>query len=297
MTQNPNGWGQPPARQHTGYAEGPGVASGGPYNQPYPMQSQGQFQGPGTNMAPAGGEPEQFAGAAAVPAGGGETIKIHQLLGRLILARPTSAPAMAPGFNGGEAKLQMTIELIVFDGPPIPGMVDGRNGQVTKPFAAGPKTPPFYVATVYVTHELLLKQLEPSVPSRSFVLNRVGQGQAKGQNSPPFILLDASPADHELARSVIGPKIAEGFNAIKAASAPEPEQPFAHAGAYQPQMAPANPSWAPPIHAPQDPPAQWQPPAQPQPYQQPSPQQYPAQGPAGAPWAQPQQAGPPPWAQ
>lgn len=251
------------------------------YGQPQHAYAQ-PGQTPPTQYA-SQGEPEVFGKAA--PATGGETVKIHQMVDRLVLFRPISYNPLAQGYGSNPPGPQIICEAIIFDGPPVPGMVDGRNGQVTAPFNSGPKVPPFYVANVYITHDVLLKQLMDSVPSRAFVLGRIGKGQAKGSNDAPFKIIDPTPQDEAVARQHIGNRIADGFDRIKAASAPEPQQPFGGTGYQQQAPAPYQPQ---PVA--QQYPQYNQQPAQPQPYAAPTPQQYPPQGPPGAPWAQQQQA-------
>lgn len=257
---------------------------GQPQYGPPPTQYPAGAPQPQYGQQPAGdGVVEEFDSVA--PPVGGETIKMHQLTGRLVLFRPTSAPGMKKGYNGGPEKMGMTVEAIIMDGPPVPGMVDGRNGQVTKPFAAGPKNPPFFVAVIHIQHDLLLQQLGPLWENHGFTLNRIELGQATGTNSPPFKLAMPTDQDKALARSIIGPRIAEGFNRIKAASAPEPEQQYVPATPPPVQQAPAQPPYQQPAQAPY-------------PYQGPPAQQYPPQGPPAAPWGHPP-AGPPaqqnPW--
>lgn len=251
---------------------------------------------------PQAGPADEF-NAPSAPTGGGEGVGIHQLGNRLVLFRPLSYDPMAapmPGVENARPGPLVMAEAIVLDGPPIPGSVNGMT-EVMTPFPGGPKSPPFYVASMYVRGAVLPGQLEASVPSRSFVLGRIVKGTPSGKGKPPWVLLDFTEQDQQLARSIIGPRIADGFDAIKRASAPAPTtQPFAPAG--YPGAVAQNPYGAPPQQPqyPQQPQSQ---PAHPQSYGQPDPSQQPPQGPPGAPWQQQQpQAAPPapaapPWQQ
>lgn len=286
----------------------------GQYPQP---QHQPPAQYPSAPPQAEYGAPEQF-GRPSAPQGGGEGVGLHQLANRLVLFRPLSFDPMSPpmpGVEGARPGPLVMAEAIVLDGPPIPGSINGTT-EVMTPFASGPKMPPFYVASMYIRGAVLPGQLADSVPSRSFVLGRIIKGQPSGKGKPPWILQDATQQDEQIARQHIGNRIQDGFDRIKAASAPEPAaQPFAGAGGYQ-QVQPQpqgqfQPTYGQPPQAPPPPPAPYNPggyqqgpPQQPQPYGQPNPAQYPPAGPPAAPWAQPQQADPyaqpgqpqqPPW--
>jgi hypothetical protein len=285
VTQQP--YGPPPGQ----YPQQPPVSppwTSNPANQP----AQGPAWGQQAPLAPTG--QRQGFNKPGAPTGGGETVNVHQLEGRLVLFRVTSWDPDNVSTQGGEnAKPGLLMaEAIIMDGPPIPGALNGMNGQLT-PFESGPKVPPFYVNTLYIRGAVMPRQLADYAPSRGLALGRVVKGQAGTKGKPPWVLQDATEQDEALAYSIVGPQILEGFNRIKAAAAPAPTvQQFG-----QPQQAPAG------YPQPTQPPVQQTGPAQggypqPQPYQQPTPQQYPPAGPPAAPWAQPQQAGPPPpWAQ
>jgi hypothetical protein len=284
VTQQP--YGPIPGQQYP-----PADVTGQPWGQP-PAQPQYQQAPPAEYGAPAPtGAPQGFNKPGA-PTGGGETVNLHQLENRLVLFRVTSWDPTSVSTQNPNAKPGLIMaEAIIMDGPPIAGALNGNTKQMT-PFESGPKVPPFYVNTLYIRGAVIPSQLADYAPSRGMCLGRVVAGQPGKQGNPPWILQDPTEQDEALAYSVVGPQILEGFNRIKAAAAPAPTvQQFG-----QPQQAPAG------YPQPTQPPVQQTGPAQggypqPQPYQQPTPQQYPPAGPPAAPWAQPQQAGPPPWAQ
>ena len=283
MTQQP--YGPPPGQQPAYPAQNQQGQYPPPGQQPqYPQQTPGGYQhnenssyGPVTQQAPAQGGGFNKPGA---PTGGGESVNLHQLDGRLVLFRVNSWDPTSVSTQNPQAKPGLILaEAIVMDGPPIAGAVNGSTNQVT-PFESGPKVPPFYVATMYIRGAVMPGQLADFAPGRGMCLGRVVPGTPGKQGKPPWILQDPTEQDEALAYSIVGMDIRAGFDRIRAAAAPAPtQQQFG-------QPTPAAPV--------QQAPVQYQ---QPQPYQAPNPQQYPPAGPPAAPWAQPQQAAPPPWAQ
>jgi hypothetical protein len=242
MSQQPYGQQYPPQGDQQQYPPQPG------YGQPAPAQGppQGWAQQPPAGPPPStgpGGSPESFKSAAPSSAGG-ENPRIHQLNGRLVLFRPTAYNPMAKGFGSNPPGPQTTCEAIVLDGPPIEGVADGRTGQIT-PFSTGPRPTPFYISALYLTQMGLIQQLETAVPTRSFCLNRVDMKDI-GQGKTWYQLLDMTEADEQLARSIIGPRIMEGWERIKTESLqryqPQPADAFAggqhQGGMGQPQQNP-----------------------------------------------------------
>lgn len=293
MTQNPYQGpppGYPPVNQPTqpGYGTPPPQGYGQQY-QPQPPgpatypQAPAQPAYPAQPQAPAGGA-DDF-GDPGEPTKGGDAPNAHQLNGRLVMFRPKSFEALAAGYQGGDPKDLAISELIVLDGEPMPGSVDGRNQQMT-PFAAGPKVPPFYCGNVYIRGALVPSQLEPYVAGRGFCLARVGRSQASGTGQPSLRLFDPTEQDKALARQILGTPIRAGWERVQKASAPP--APAGAPGYGPPQGGQAVP---PPGYS--QAPGQPYPPAPqgPPPGYGPPPSQYPPQ-PQGPPPGQPQYATP-----
>lgn len=276
MTQQP--WGQPAPVQQ--------------FPQPDPWGQQAPAQPGYAQQAPAQPPGDGFAFNSAAPAtGGGENPRIAQLEGRLVLIRPLSYDPMAQGFGSNPPGPQIIADCLVLDGPPITGALNGQTNQIT-PFTDGPRSVPFYVSTLYLRQKAVISQLENHVPSRPMLLNRIGKGVARGSNSAPFLLLEATPEDNAAAAGVAAmvgaTSVQELWDKVKAASAPAPAPaPVAFGGAGAPQGYPQ-------AVQNQQPPAPAQPWGQQATAQQPPPAAYPQQGPPAAPWQQPAQA---PWPQ
>lgn len=275
MTQQP--WGQPAPAQQFPQAD--------PWGQQAPAQ---QYQ-----QAPAQPAADGLAFNSAAPAtGGGENPRIAQLEGRLILIRPLSYDPMAQGFGSNPPGPQIIADCLVLDGPPITGALNGQTNQII-PFTDGPRSAPFYVSTLYLRQKVVISQLENHVPTRPMLLNRVGKGVARGSNSAPYLLLEATPEDNAVAAGVaamVGAStVQELWDRVKAASTPA-TAPVAFGGAGAPPVQQVQQQGPPPGYG-QQPPAQ---PWGPAPVQQPAPAPYPHQGPPAAPWQQPAQA---PWPQ
>lgn len=281
MTQSPyqqgpppgqDPWGTaPPQQQQNPYAQGPPPGSvqwpppaavpqgvpepGAPAQFPGQVSPQG-FQQYGSAPAPnaAGNDPFSYTPPSA---GGG--VGMDQLVGRLLLIRPYSHDPQAPGFQGNAPSALIMADVVVCDGEPIPGSINGTTHALT-PFPDGPKTPPAFFGGMYVRGAVLVPQLVDFVAGRGFFLGRLYLGQAK-KGQPPKILGEPTDADRAIGRAVHA-----RWDELKAASRPAQPDQFATA----PPQAPAGP-----------PPGQWQqgPPqgyAPPQQYQQaPPPQGYP----------------------
>lgn len=225
MTQNsyqgpPPGY---PAQPPQGQYPPPGGAYPAPYpppgyQQPQYPQAPAQPAYPAQPQAPAGVGDDEF-GDPGAPTKGGDAPAAHQLNGRLVMFRPKSFEALAAGYKGGDPKDLAITELIVLDGEPIPGNIDGMTDVMT-PFAAGPKFPPFYCGNVYIRGALVPSQLEPYVAGRGFCLARVGRSQASGTGKPSLRLFDPTEQDKALARQILGTPIRAGWERLQKASAP-----------------------------------------------------------------------------
>ncbi len=224
MTQNP--YGPPPGGAYPpqyppmppGQGWPPGYpaadVAGNPYQQapPSPFTQQGQ-------AGPPAGDP--FDNPGAPTGGGGDQPGMHQLGGRLLLIRPKDYNPTAPphpSSTQGPGPLVMA-ELIVCDGPPLEGNINGDTDQFT-PFASGPRVAPFYCGSMYIRGAVLPGQLEPFVAGRGQVLGRLGKGTAGKSGKPPWVLADPTEADR-----VLGRQIHAQWDQIKAAAAPpRPDQ-------------------------------------------------------------------------
>ncbi len=244
----------------------PAPEYGAPPVQPEPQQAPpSPFTQPGQAGPPPGGDP--FGAPGAPTGGGGDQPGMHQLGGRLLLIRPISFdPTAAPhpsSTNGRPGPLVMA-ELIVCDGDPIAGNVNGDTEQFT-PFAAGPKVVPFYCGSMFIRGAVLPGQLESYVAGRGYCLGRMVKGTPGKAGKPPWVLAD--PTDQD---KVIGRQIHAAWDQIKAAGTPPRPDQFGAPAAGPP------PGWN----------------NNPMPYpgqpQQGPPPGYPAQNPYGAPPAQPQ---------
>lgn len=212
----PQGWGPPP-----GY--GPPVQHNPDWNSPPAQAPTGPspFTQPGqAGPPPSAGDP--FGNPGAPTGGGGDQPGMHQLGGRLLLIRPTSFDPSAPPHpssqNGRPGPLVMA-ELIVCDGEPIPGNVNGDTEQFT-PFAAGPKVVPFYCGSMFIRGAVLPGQLEAYVAGRGYCLGRMVKGTPGKAGKPPWVLADPTEQD-----KVIGRQIHAQWDQIKAAGAPvRPDQ-------------------------------------------------------------------------
>lgn len=246
MTQQPYQQGPPPGWDPNQYQppqqqEPPPGWPGRPV--PGPFQQTGQVAQPAAPGGPAGGDPFGAPGAAT---GGGDSPRIAQLEGRLVLWRPTSFEANSAGGAGFDPSDLVVTEAVIIDGPPIPGSLDGNSGVMT-PFAAGPKVAPFYVGSMWIRGKVVPSQLKEYVPGRGFCLGRVAKGKPASTGKPPWIIADPTEEDR-----VIGRQIHAAWEQIKAAvqAAPAPEQ-FGAPGAQQgpppgwgqPAPQPAPPAW------------------------------------------------------
>lgn len=250
MTQNPYQqypppYGTPPAGPQ--YPQPPAQQwpppAGAPQGVPEPG-APSPFTQPGQAGPPA---EEPFSNPGAPSGGGGDQPGMHQLGGRLLLIRPIaynpSAPPHPSSTQGPGPKV--TAELIVCDGEPIAGHVNGDTDQFT-PFAAGAKVVPFYCGSMYISGAVLPGQLEPFVAGRGQVLGRLGKGTAGKSGKPPWILSDPTEAD-----KVIGRQIHEWWDQIKAAGRPPVPDQFGTPQGGQPQLGP------PPAYPQQGPPPGW----------------------------------------
>ncbi len=272
----PPGQGWPPAQPGPPPGYPPADVAGNPYQQAPPSP----FTQPRQAGPPAGEDP--FGNPGAPTGGGGDQPGMHQLGSRLLLIRPTSFDPSAPPHpssqNGRPGPLVMA-ELIVCDGEPIPGNVNGDTDQFT-PFAAGPKVVPFYCGSMFIRGAVLPGQLEGYVAGRGFCLGRLAKGTPGKAGKPPWVLADPTEADR-----VIGRQIHAQWDQIKAAAAPpRPDQfgaPVAGPppGAYQGQF--SQPQGQPNYQ--QGPPPGWSG----------NPMPYPGQPQQGPPPGYPQQQYPP----
>ena len=285
MTQNPYpgpppGWQPPPYPQQPQ----PGAYPGGqpdPGYQPQgypPADAYGQqFQPPAgpnpfTQTGPAGAPVQPDGdpfGNPGVPRGGGDQPALHQLGGRLLLIRPVSYNPTGqkphPSNPAAGPTPLVIAEMVICDGEPIAGNINGETEQFT-PFAAGPKAAPFYCGSMFISGAVLPGQLEDYVQGRGFCLGRLTKGTPSGKGKPPWILADPTEAD-----KVLGRQIHAQWDQIKAAGQQaRPDQFGAPVGQPQYQQAPAGPPQG--YGYPQP----GQQPYQPQPV-------YPQPGPAGAP--------------
>lgn len=276
MSQNPyqpqgqNPWGAPPPQQGGYPPQGPPPGStpwppppAVPQGVPEPG-APGQFPGQVTQQefqqaAPApnaaGNDPFSYTPPSA---GGG--VGMDQLVGRLLLIRPYSHDPAAPGFQGNAPSALIMADVVVCDGEPIPGSINGTTHALT-PFPEGPKTPPAFFGGMYVRGAVLVPQLVDFVAGRGFFLGRLYLGQAK-KGQPPKILGEPTEADKAIGRTVHA-----RWEELKAASRPAQPDQFATA---PPVQGPPQ-GYAPAAYPPQGPPQGYAPPQQ---YQQPGwPQQ------------------------
>lgn len=248
MTQNPY-QGPPPGYPPVGYPQQP-LPQGPPPGQwpgqgqqpagypPYP-QPQAAPQGPPPGPPPGAPGDDPFGNPDAPRGGGGDGPGMHQLGGRLLLVRPYSFDPNAaphPSSTQGPGPL-VRADLIVCDGEPIPGSVNGDTEQFT-PFASGPKVAPFFVAGMYIRGAVLPGQLESFVGGRGQVLGRLVKGTAGKSGKPPWILQDPTEQD-----KVIGRQIHAQWDQIKAAGQPPRPDQFGAPGGGYPAAAPAQPQY------------------------------------------------------
>lgn len=196
---------------------------------PAPQGPPTPFTQPGQAGAPVGPDGDPFGNPGAPQGGGGDAPAIHQLEGRLLLIRPISYDPLSAGYKGGDPGPLARADVVVCDGEPIAGNLDGNTGQLT-PFSAGPKVAPFFCGAMYIRGAVIPGQLKDYVDGRGFCLGRVTKGQPGGQGKAPWVLADPSEAD-----KVIGRAIHAQWEQIKAAGQqPRPDQ----FGAPQGQQAP-----------------------------------------------------------
>lgn len=267
-------WGTAPPPQQNPYAGGPppgpapwppppGVPQGVPEpgapaqqfpGQVSPQEFQQYGQGPAA-PAPnaAGNDPFNYTPPSA---GGG--VGMDQLVGRLLLIRPYSHDPQAPGFQGNAPSALIMADVVVCDGPPIPGSINGTTHALT-PFPEGPKQMPVFFGGMYIRGAVLVPQLADFVAGRGFFLGRLYLGQPK-KGQPPKILGEPTEADKAIGRAVHAQ-----WDELKAASRPAQPDQFATAPPVQPP-----PGYGPPSA--QGPGTTWQQQGPPQGYA--PPQQY-----------------------
>lgn len=290
-----------------------------PYQPPYPQQPyqqapQGQPQ-PVYNQPPPQGAPSPFNQAApsgppapggwsnpdAPQGGGGEAPAFHQLSGRLVFIKPTTSikdsPKNARFVKPGEATTEhlVTAEVVVCDGEPIVGNLDGNTHQLT-PFSAGPRQIPAYFKQIYIRGAVIPGQLHRFAGGANggIVAGRIVVGTASGTGKPPFVLNDPTEQDNQILNQVFpmweqlvaqaqgqlqqaGPPVQGGQVYPPPGYAQAPGQPYPGQPYQQPQQGTFQPTYGTPPQAPQQP--QYAP-EQGAPVQQPAPQgQWPQQGP------------------
>jgi hypothetical protein len=269
MTQNPyqqgpppgqNPWGSAPPQQYPPQAPPPG-----PAQWPPPVGVPQGVPEPGAPQFPGQVTPQEFQSAPAPNAAGndpfsytppssGGGVGMDQLVGRLLLIRPYSHDPAAPGFQGNAPSALIMADVVVCDGDPIPGAINGTTHALT-PFPDGPKNVPAFFGGTYIRGAVLVPQLVDFVASRGYFLGRLYLGQAK-KGQPPKILAEPTEADR-----VIGRQIHARWDELKAASRPAGPDQFATAS--PPQWQPSGPP--PGQYPPQGPPQGYAPPQQ---YQQ-----------------------------
>lgn len=249
----------------------------------YPQQPQNQYPGQqvqpqygGSPAAPQGGAPSPFNQQApagppggqpwgnpdAPQGGGGEAPAFHQLEGRLCFFKVTTStpesPKNAKFIKPGESTTEHLVlsEVVVLDGPPIAGNLDG-NTQVLTPFSGGPRQIPTWFKQVYIRGAVAPGQLH-SKAGGGLALGRVVRGTPAGQGRPPLVIQDATPEDELIAQRVYpmwdqlvaaatgqvaaaGPPVQGGHVVPPAGYAQAPGQPYPGQPYQQPQAAPQGP--------------------------------------------------------
>lgn len=293
MTQNPYpgpppGW-QPPPYPQPPQPPQPSAYPGGQPDPSYAPQGYpqgGQFQAPPgpspfTQAGPAGAPPisDDVFGAPGAGRNTGDSPAVHQLKNRLLLVKPTRPiDPNAKAFNKVDTEEAVDVEIVVLDGGPIDGNLNGETDQFT-PFATGAKVVPFYMTAIF--NKALLDRVRIYAAGGEmhgrWCLGRLVYKPSKVGKPWPD-LVDPTEADQALARTVV-PRLAE----LKAAAAPVQQvAPPGPPAAYpQPQAQQYQPAYGttPQVH-------QQAPAGYPQPGQPPAQQQYPAaygQPPAGYP--------------
>lgn len=282
--QQPPPYGTPPQGPPPGYPQQPPAqqwppAGGVPQGVPEPGAPN-----PFNQAGPAGAPPsdDAFGDPGEGTRGNGDSPALHQLVGRLILFKPVQMDRNATQYKSTELRDDVMIcHIVVCDGEPIPGNVNGETNQFT-PFAAGPKVAPFYIGSIQV-RSAVSDKLQDYLKAQGMCLARLVERPSRA-GKPWKDLAPATEQDKALARTIV-PR----WDELKALAQPvQPQDPY---GSVQGgQLAP--------------PPGYAQAPGQPypgQPYQQGPPPGYPAQNPQGAPPAQPpyypQQPAPQGWPQ
>lgn len=132
---------------------------------------------------------------------------MRDLYGRLLLLIPHLVETVPNKQRPGETQQRMTADVVVLDGGPIayggaPEKVGGapHDKTATVPY----KRPRMFVSSVGVIsqcREALAKKITQGRPG--IVLGRLTVGEAKPDQSPPYLLTPATDADKALARQYL----------------------------------------------------------------------------------------------
>lgn len=133
---------------------------------------------------------------------------------RLLLISPEKVEEVVrKGENGKPDRTEdrMTATLVVLDGGPL-DFGGAPEKTIPVPHTVRVETP-YEVESLFISGVGLVKQCRNALRARelkngepTMVLGRLSTGEAKGGNNPPWILLDPTPEDMEIARQYLNSK-------------------------------------------------------------------------------------------
>lgn len=142
--------------------------------------------------------PEAMAGFADPSAVGGTRPATRDLVGRVVIVRPTSYNPTAPGYTPGTTQERVTLDVMVVTGGPVEFGGNPRRGKPNTLRAATP----YFATGLFVSNSNIVAATREFV-GKSVVLGRVTEGVASDpKNENPFNLMKITPDEPEYGQAV-----------------------------------------------------------------------------------------------